>query len=107
MYSFQIILTNSKENSFVELDKLVKYLKEKSSVKILIEGHTNNIGQVKSNQILSENRARIVYEYLIEKGVDPKQLVSFIGFGDSRPIESNLTQEGREKNRRTSFRIIN
>ena len=82
-------------------------MKEKSSVKILIEGHTNNIGQVKSNQILSENRARIVYEYLIEKGVDPKQLVSFIGFGDSRPIESNLTQEGREKNRRTSFRIIN
>ena len=100
--SFQL-----KGNSFVELDKLVKYLKEKSSVKILIEGHTNNIGQVKSNQILSENRARIVYEYLIEKGVDPKQLVSFIGFGDSRPIESNITQKGREKNRRTSFRIIN
>ena len=93
--------------SFVELDKLVKYLKEKSSVKILIEGHTNNIGQVKNNQILSENRARVVYEYLIQKGVNPKQLVSFIGFGDSRPIESNITQEGREKNRRTSFRIIN
>ena len=96
-----------KGNSFVELDKLVKYLKEKTSVKILIEGHTNNIGQEKNNQILSENRARVVYEYLIEKGVDPKQLVSFIGFGDSRPIESNLTQEGREKNRRTSLRIIN
>jgi len=96
-----------KEKSFFELEKLIKYLKKKTSVKILIEGHTNNIGNAKNNQILSENRARVVYEYLIEKGVSAEQLISFVGYGDSRPLESNLTEEGRENNRRTSFRIIN
>ena len=71
----------------------------------MIEGHTDNIGDKISNKILSENRAESVYLYLLKSGIHGSRL-SFQGYGETRPIDDNNTKEGRAKNRRTSFKII-
>jgi outer membrane protein OmpA-like peptidoglycan-associated protein len=75
-----------------------------NNLRISIEGHTNNIGSTYENQILSELRSKSVYDYLIFQNVKETQL-SYIGFGESKPLYSNDNKEGRVKNRRTSFRI--
>ena len=109
----EIILNNVQfsNNSFeldkaskVELDKLYDYL-IKYEIKIQIEGHTDSNGDSDLNMILSQNRAKSVNDYLISKGVDKSKL-RFFGFGDSNPIGDNKSEEGRAKNRRTSFVII-
>ena len=89
--------------SFNSLDILAKYLINNNII-ISIEGHTNNIGSTYENQILSELRSKSVYDYLIFQNVKESQL-SYIGFGESKPLYSNDNKEGRTKNRRTSFRI--
>ena len=94
------------DNSFIELNKLIVYLLKNPSIKISIEGHTDNIGDLNKNMILSNNRAKTVYNYLLENGVDKKQLLSYEGFGELSPISNNDNIVGRKLNRRTSFRII-
>jgi outer membrane protein OmpA-like peptidoglycan-associated protein len=94
-----------KQNSFAELNKLLKLLNQNKSMKIEIRGHTDNVGNNADNQLLSENRAKAVYDYLIENGIDKSRL-NWKGFGDSMPIESNDTAEGRALNRRTEIKII-
>jgi len=89
------------ENSFYELNKLASYLLD-NDINILIEGHTDSIGNINSNILLSNNRARSVFDYLLSCGVDQKKL-SYKGYGDSRPISENNNQIGRSLNRRTSF----
>ena len=89
--------------SFNSLDILAEYLINNNII-ISIEGHTNNIGSTYENQILSELRSKSVYDYLIFQNVKESQL-SYIGFGESKPLYSNDNKEGRTKNRRTSFRI--
>ena len=91
------------ENSFYELNKLASYLLD-NDINILIEGHTDSIGNINSNVLLSNNRARSVFDYLLSCGVDQKKL-SYKGYGDSRPISENNNQIGRSLNRRTSFII--
>ena len=93
------------EKSKIELDELVKFMKENSSVKILIGGHTDNVGTAAYNQKLSENRAESVYKYLISKEIKPERL-KFKGFGLNNPIDTNDTEEGRAKNRRTEIVIL-
>lgn len=103
-----LFATNSYElrpESSVELEKLFQLLTKNSTIKIEISGHTDNIGDVKANQILSENRAKSVYNYLINKGIDPQRL-TFIGYGESQPVATNDTDEGRQANRRTEIKII-
>ena len=94
-------------NSFLELDKLSMYLKNNPTIRIVIEGHTDNIGSPVYNTKLSNERAREVYNYLLLKSVDANQLVSYIGYGSNKPISTNNTNQGKALNRRTSFRIIN
>jgi len=96
---------NLKQKSKIELDKLVSFLNKNTVVKIELGGHTDNVGSAKSNQILSENRAISVYNYLIEKGIDEARLTTK-GYGDTKPIADNSTPEGRSENRRTEFKII-
>ncbi|MFM7900381.1 MAG: OmpA family protein, partial [Bacteroidota bacterium] len=99
--------TNSFElqkESFTELDKLVSFMKKNTNVVIEVSGHTDNVGDKKSNQILSNNRAKSVTDYLESKGIDGSRMTS-IGFGDAKPISDNNTEEGRASNRRTEFRI--
>ncbi len=94
-----------KSESFIELDKLVVMLQKNNAMKIEIRGHTDNTGSKEHNKQLSENRAKSVYNHLISKGIAANRL-TYKGFGDSLPIETNDTPEGRSKNRRTEFRVI-
>ncbi|PKP03617.1 MAG: hypothetical protein CVU11_07680 [Bacteroidetes bacterium HGW-Bacteroidetes-6] len=94
-----------KPESFVELEKLIQMLQKNSKMKIEIRGHTDNTGGKEHNQQLSENRAKSVYNYLIGKGISASRL-TYKGFGDTLPIETNDTPEGRASNRRTEFRVI-
>ncbi len=100
--------TNSTEllpNSFPALDTIVAILKQDPLVRLQIEGHTDNIGRPGSNQKLSEGRAVSVKDYLTEKGIDPHRL-STSGYGDRKPLATNATPEGRAKNRRVVFVIL-
>jgi outer membrane protein OmpA-like peptidoglycan-associated protein len=85
------------QSSFAELDKLIVYLKKNPNLQIEIQGHTDDIGSEIDNQILSKQRAKVVFEYLSTK-VNNK--LTYKGFGESQPIGDN-----KEENRRTSFVI--
>jgi OOP family OmpA-OmpF porin len=84
------------------LDGVVAVLKRNPTLRVEIQGHTDNIGSEASNRKLSENRARAVMEYLVKKGVEAERL-SAAGYGSSRPIASNDTLEGRARNRRVEL----
>ena len=90
--------------STTELDQLVGLLQENPTLHIRIEGHTDNVGSDEDNQNLSENRAKSVHNYLIGKSIDAARL-SYRGFGETQPIDTNDTTEGRRNNRRTAFVI--
>lgn len=93
------------EASFANLDKLAAYLKEYPDIKVEISGHTDNVGSEKDNQLLSENRAKAVVEYLTAKGIEPKRL-SYRGYGSSQPVADNTTEEGRAQNRRVELKVV-
>jgi outer membrane protein OmpA-like peptidoglycan-associated protein len=103
--SFEIGKAALTKESFTELDKIYELLKT-SLKEIEINGHTNNVGEKIKLQKLSEERALAVYNYLIKKGI-PKEKMSYHGYGDSKPIASNDTEEGKVKNRRVEIKIIN
>ncbi len=88
-----------------ELDEVVATLKEYRHMKIEIAGHTDNTGDADANMALSQRRAEAVQNYLIEHGIDPARLTAK-GYGSSRPQASNDTEEGRQENRRTEFKIL-
>ena len=92
--------------SILELSKLRDLLQENSSLRIRIHGHTDNVGSETDNQILSDKRAGAVKQFLIDNGIAPSRLESK-GFGESQPIDSNESEEGRANNRRTEFIILN
>ena len=96
---------NLKSESRVELNKLYQFLVNNSGLKIEISGHTDNVGYEEYNMELSEKRARSVYDYLVEKGIDPERL-SYKGYGESEPVATNETEEGRAQNRRTEIKIL-
>lgn len=86
------------------IEEFAFFLEENPSVKVDIQGHTDNVGEGSDNTALSRNRARVVYEYLIDWGI-PANRMTHHGYGESRPVASNATPEGRAKNRRTIFVI--
>lgn len=94
-----------KSESFIELDKLADYLKENGTIRIELGGHTDNQGSAEYNEKLSLERAKSVHNYLISKGID-KERINYKGYGESQPIATNETEEGRALNRRTEFKII-
>ena len=79
-----------------------KKVKINSTLKIQINGHTDDVGTDIDNQKLSEQRAKSVMNALIARGINPIR-ISYIGYGESKPITSNDTEEGRSTNRRTEF----
>lgn len=91
--------------STTELHKLFDFLQANPRIRIEISGHTDNTGSEQSNQLLSEKRAEIVMNFLINLGISADRIEAK-GFGQHRPITSNLTEEGRQQNRRTEFKII-
>lgn len=91
--------------SFPELDRVVKLLKENKDIAIAISGHTDNVGSDDKNMTLSEDRARAVATYIIQAGIDSSRVTSK-GFGSSVPVASNDTEEGKQQNRRVEFAIV-
>jgi outer membrane protein OmpA-like peptidoglycan-associated protein len=91
--------------SEVELDKIVLFLKDNPTVKIQLEGHTDNVGNAADNQKLSQARAYAVINYLVTKGIKSNRLVAK-GFGATKPLADNKTEEGRAQNRRTEMRVL-
>ena len=90
--------------SIVELDKVVEMMRQHPSMHIELSGHTDNVGSEASNQTLSEQRAKAVNDYLVSHGIAQSRL-TYKGYGSSRPVASNDTDEGRRMNRRTVFTV--
>ena len=90
--------------SKVELQQLIDFMRQNRTLEIEIGGHTDTVGTAEFNQNLSEQRAKEVYNYLIENGIE-KSRMTYKGYGYTKPISSNNTDEGRTQNRRTEFRI--
>lgn len=91
------------DDSYPELDKLVDVLEKHPGMEIMIGGNTDSQGNEEANIKLSEARAKAVFDYLIEKGIGNE--IDFKGYGSSKPIAGNDTEEGRRKNRRVEFEI--
>lgn len=88
-----------------ELLRLARFLQENSSVAIELGGHTDNIGNDEANQKLSEDRVAAVRQFLIDKQIAPDRM-NAVGYGKKQPVASNDTEEGRQKNRRVEFTIL-
>ena len=91
--------------SQAELDKIIQLLTDNPTLKIEISGHTDNVGKPSDNLSLSNNRAKSVVTYLIGKGIVSQRLVAK-GYGETKPVAGNTTEEGRAKNRRTELKVI-
>lgn len=92
-------------DSYEQLDGLLKMLKDDPKMTIIVEGHTDNVGDPTQNKRLSLERAYNVREYLISKGIAGFR-IQFKGYGDTKPIADNNTEEGRKMNRRVEFVIL-
>ncbi len=92
-------------SSFSILNRLYDFLNENPTLIVEISGHTDNTGGDAFNLKLSEQRAQSVCDYLIDNGISKHRLVS-VGYGNSRPFMTNLTEDGRKQNRRVEMRIL-
>lgn len=101
---FDVDKFDLRKESNAELDKMVTYLKNNPTLKAEVGGHTDNTGDKKHNQLLSENRAKSVYAYLVSHGIAATRL-SYKGYGDTVPLVPNDTPENKQKNRRTELKI--
>lgn len=102
---FKTASAELEKSSEEQLNQVAEILLKHQNLSIRIEGHTDSIGTVQYNQELSDHRAQTVRNYLITKGVTSSRLMAQ-GFGFSLPVESNLTELGRSKNRRVEMKII-
>jgi OmpA-OmpF porin, OOP family len=94
-----------RDESAPELDRIVSEMNNKPKLVIELGGHTDNVGSNELNQKLSQDRADSVREYLIGKGIEPDRIQSK-GFGETKPVAPNDTDEGRQQNRRVEFTIL-
>ena len=91
--------------SHLELDRVVKLLSENPAIVIEMSAHTDSKGSDEYNFKLSDNRARSVMDYILSKGIDPSRITSK-GYGESKPVVENDTDENRQLNRRVEFTIL-
>ncbi|GAB1444537.1 hypothetical protein MASR2M41_01450 [Flammeovirgaceae bacterium] len=102
---FDFDKTSLKPESFIELNKVVDLLKTNPSVEIEISGHTDSKGSDDYNLNLSQGRSQSVVDYLISQGIESYRL-SAQGYGETKPIDTNDTEEGRANNRRVEFTVL-
>lgn len=95
-----------RKESHLELDRLVKILREKPTMKVEVSGHTDNIGSASFNDFLSFQRAKAVSSYLIETSGISADRINVQYYGEGKPIADNATPEGRQLNRRVEFLIL-
>lgn len=94
-----------KKESFVELDRVSEFFVDNPEIKVEIAGHTDNVGSAATNLKLSQSRAQAVADYIIKKGI-PKERVVAKGYGLAKPVATNTTKDGKAKNRRVEFTIL-
>ncbi|MDR2814891.1 MAG: DUF5723 family protein [Prevotellaceae bacterium] len=99
---FQLGATAIKPSSYDILDQIAAAMAENTGYILMVYGHTDSAGVAQENMVLSEERANAVKEYIEKKGIAPDRIVTK-GFGDTMPVASNATEEGRTKNRRVEF----
>lgn len=112
---FDLNKSTLRKESFSELNKLYEFLIESPTLRIEISGHTDSRGDTEKNKVLSENRAKAVYDYLIAKGIEANRL-AYKGFGSSIPVHSDekieaeknttVKEKMHQENRRTEYKII-
>lgn len=102
---FETAKAKIKERSHESLEELANLLLRKGDWKLLIAGHTDNQGGAQNNLILSKRRAEAVRDFLMQRGIDEERLIVQF-FGEEKPIASNDTPEGRQKNRRVEMEIL-
>jgi len=102
---FDVDKFDLRTESFTELQEVIRVLKQNPQMHIEISGHTDNTGGVEYNKELSKNRAESVVNYLVSKGIEKKRLTS-VGFGSSKPADTNETEAGRALNRRIEMKIL-
>ena len=91
-----------KEDGLATVREIVAMLKTAPTLKLSIEGHTDNVGSSAANKVLAENRAKSVMKAIVEDGIPPGRLMA-AGFGQEVPVADNRTEEGRAKNRRVEL----
>jgi len=101
---FETNKSTLKSEHFATLSSIVQYLVLHPERAVKISGHTDNTGNEQTNRLLSENRAKAVKDYLMNKGVEESRL-TFRGYGSGKPLASNDSEEGRSQNRRVEFVI--
>lgn len=94
-----------RDESLPELERLLALLRSRPSLVIELQGHTDNVGSDDANKALSKDRVEAVRTYLVNNGIDEKRLMA-VGYGKSKPVASNDTEEGRQQNRRVEFKIV-
>jgi len=100
--NFQSGSANLEQSSYAEIAKLERMLKDKTNITAKLVGHTDSQGGEAANRSLSQNRAKAVYDVLVNSGIDASRL-SYEGMGEASPVASNATASGRRTNRRTEF----
>lgn len=102
---FEFNKYNIKEESLPYLDKLFNYLSNNSELNVLITGHTDNVGTESYNKDLSTNRAKAVYDYMVNKGIDDCRL-EYYGAGFTQPLSSGSSEKDKQRNRRVEIKLI-
>jgi outer membrane protein OmpA-like peptidoglycan-associated protein len=102
---FDFDKTTLKSESYVELNKVVDFLKQNSHISIEISGHTDSKGSDEYNLNLSQGRSQAVVDYIVSQGIESARLQAH-GYGETKPIDTNETDEGRANNRRVEFTIL-
>jgi outer membrane protein OmpA-like peptidoglycan-associated protein/tetratricopeptide (TPR) repeat protein len=94
-----------KSESFTELENVIKFLNDNPTVRLEISGHTDNVGSLKANTKLSQDRAQSVVNYLVSKGIAASRLEAK-GYAFTQPLATNDSSDGRAQNRRVEFKIL-
>lgn len=93
-----------KTSSYEVLDRVVQIMNQYVDHNLTISGHTDNVGEAQNNQILSEDRAKACFQYLVTRGIAPSRM-GYVGYGESRPLADNNSAQGRVLNRRVEFNL--
>src|SRR3990170_8780740 len=104
--NFDLDKSDIRESEIAELQKAVRFIRKYPGAKIRLEGHTDSIATEEYNQRLSERRADAVRDYLVKEGACAAANTTTVGYGETRPVAPNDTEEGRAKNRRVEILIL-
>jgi outer membrane protein OmpA-like peptidoglycan-associated protein len=103
---FDVNKADLKAESKAELQKIIAFLKANPTLKVEFSGHTDNSGDKVFNKTLSNNRAKAIYDYVVEKGSILAANLSYKGYGDTKPKAPNDSPENKAKNRRTELKVL-